>query len=176
LYPHEKDFLIMDVTGEATDIAFVKKGLLTDVATAPIGIFTIMRASKGSNAFAASAGDVIDPARNTNLSVRVKDAEAKWISALEAVLRDFSSRHALPRTMFLISDAQPSEYLKRTLDAEALHKLWLSDDPLTILPVLPSHFTPYVQTKGEAVGDPILMMLALAYEKQHMKDTSTKKK
>ncbi len=35
LYPHERDFLILDVTNENTNLAFVRHGLLVDVGTLP---------------------------------------------------------------------------------------------------------------------------------------------
>lgn len=166
-FPHQKDFVLLHVGGEATDLAFVKNGLLVDVASVPSGLRTIMRAAHTTEGgLHGSGGDVIDPALNTHFSMRVKEAQDAWVKQLTDTFRDFSSRHALSRTLFLLSEEGTSEYVKRLLNATDMHALWLSDDPLTVLPSVPSLWSTYVQVKGEAKGDVLLMMLALAYEKR----------
>jgi hypothetical protein len=56
------------------------------------------------------------------------------------------------------------EYLVRTLDDPILHSLWLSDEPLHIVPVLPEQFATSIRTAKDANGDIFLAILAL-YQK-----------
>jgi hypothetical protein len=156
VYPHEKDFLVVDVSGEATEIAFVKHGLLMSVMTTPIGV----------NRFKPERGGLVQPpqipgAAPVTPPVTTAPRESEWIEAVAMTLRIFSEGQALPRTLFLLADDDVRERIRTALDDAALRTLWLSDEPLTIIPVVPSHFIPYVGIGTEAQSDIFLMLLAL---------------
>ncbi len=172
LYPHENDYLILDIRGERSDLAFIQRGLLRDVGSIPHG-------TRGLLAIGRQASDLVSPAtplipqgtglgasylnaeRNAAFSARVESAEEEWMKELSKLLKDFSTRHALPRTLFLLADDDVRGFLLRTLDTPAFHTLWLSDEPLRIVPVTHTQFTPYVKTFGMANGDIFLDLLAL---------------
>ena len=177
LYPHEKDFLVVDVSGEGTDVAFVKRGLLIDVGSLRQGINALLDSGRraGLRSLAEEKQTArmpmtqpgyIHPERNTAFGVQAESAEREWLQTMSALLRAFANRHALPRTLFLLADDEVRSYLKRTLNSGALHTLWLSDSPLSIIPITPAQFLPYVQTRGLAQGDIFLSILALYYRKQ----------
>jgi hypothetical protein len=137
VYQHEKDFLVLNVSGESTDCAFVKQAILVNVASTPHGSNELMRTA-----------DAI---------VHSKE----WLAILAATLQEFSAQHALPRTLFLVADQESRDFLKDLVDAPMLRSLWLTDEPLTIIPVIPSHFTAFVKTRGSAEADVYLELLAL---------------
>lgn len=177
MYPHERDFLVLDVTGEGTDVAFVKRGLLIDVGTLSQGVNSLLdsgrRAGLRTVAEEKETAKIpmhqpgyINQNRNARFGLRAESAEKEWIETLSSVLREFAGRHALPRTLFLLADEEVRAYLKRALDNGTLHSLWLSDSPLGIIPISPPQFTPYLQTRGLAEGDIFLSILALFYKKQ----------
>lgn len=165
LYPHEKEFMLIDVSSEATDIACVHEGVLVDAATAPAGIGSIVRASGTGTGIHAVGGELVDPARTVKPNEAMQKAQDAWITSLRDTLSKMGETRALPRTVFLLSNKETRDYLKKTLGGDALHPLWLSDEPLKILPVIPSHFTPLVKTIAESEGDVSLMILALSYAK-----------
>ena len=145
IFPHEKDFLVLEVSGEATDIAFVKRGLLVDVATIPHGVNDLVRAER--------SGD------------RVEEIEKTWLETIESTFQETATRHALPRTLFLLADTEAREYLKRLLDANSMRSLWLTDDPLRVIAVVPAHFSEFVKNRGDSEGDVYLALLALYSKK-----------
>jgi len=179
LYPHERDFLILDVTGEATDLVFVRSGLILQVETLPQGINVLL--NSGRRAGILSVGEevileraaskqpgYIQPGRNVRFGVRALGAEKDWLENISSLLKKIAVKHALPRTLFLLSDFEVREYLKRTLDSSTLHTLWLSDSPLGIIPLTASQFSTHVAVKALAQGDVFLGILALYYKKQHV--------
>ena len=167
MYPHEKDFLIIDVEGEATDLAFVKRGLLTDVASIPQGTNALLAAvSRGHAAITEDSIGVIDTNRNAKFADMVGKLEEKWLCDISDALKEFSARHALPRTIFLLSDENTRGYLERLVNTKKLHSLWLSDEPLSVISLSPKHIAKYVQTRGSAEGDIFLAMMALYYNRQ----------
>lgn len=173
LYPHERDFLILEVAGEATDLAFVKRGLLTDVASIQQGTNTLVSAVTDlSHGELIQKGDadrgLIDLRRNEHFASRAAEVKEKWLDSLTAALKEFSARHALPRTVFLLADTETRGFLAGLLDDPSIHSLWLSDEPLAVIPLSPLHISEHVKTRGQAAGDLFLAMMALYYNKKLM--------
>jgi hypothetical protein len=176
LYPHEKDFLVLDVGSEATDLTFVKHGLLADVGTLPLGRNQLLSATRAAERMTVEeeVGTIkrtselpgyINHDRNVRFSARAEEARDKWLRGLADLLKKFAEQHPLPRTLFLITDPGARDFLKRTLDSDILHALWLSDEPLSILTVSPEHFSGKVRTQGSADADIFLSLLALYHQK-----------
>lgn len=168
LYPHQKDFLILDVSGTATDLAFVKSGLLVDVKCVHHGVQDLMKAARASGisgtgltGLGADTGGIIDPARNAHFTTRVGSVQQAWLDGLKEALTEIGSRHPLPRSLFLLADEDVRDYLRRLLHNETLHSLWLSEEPLAITPVLREQLATSVTYRGAAEGDTYLAMLAV---------------
>ncbi len=166
IYPHENDFLVLEVSGEATDIAFVKRGLLVDVTTIVHGINDLLRGSSNKEALTSDASHaLIDPTRNARFGARIEETEKAWLENIVKALQEASVRHALPRTLFLLAEPNSREYLRRLLDAPSMRSLWLTDDPLRVISVVPAHFAQFIKTRGDAGGDVFLALLALFSKK-----------
>ncbi|MEA2702044.1 MAG: hypothetical protein QOE22_753 [Candidatus Parcubacteria bacterium] len=139
LYPHEKDFLLMTVTNEATEAASVKRGHLMDAGTIACG----------SHGFTSGL-----------------DSGKVCADELSGLLREFAARHALPRTIFILAEDAAAEQVKTALNDPSLHALWLSDVPVSAISIQPSQFSAVVRTQGLAEGDSRLAALALAAARQ----------
>lgn len=170
LYPHQRDFLVFDVAGTATDVVFVKNGLLIDVRTLDAGVHDLLHAARvggvvpsGIVGIDSDSGGIIDPARNARFADKASQVQEAWLSSLRETLSDFSTRHPLPRTIFLLADGETRDFLRRLLDSDPLRSLWLSEEPFSIVPVLPQQFSETVVFRGSASGDAYLAMLALYY-------------
>lgn len=171
LYPHEKDFLILDVKAAGTELAFVKRKLLTSMTAIPLGtndlVDAVSLANKQELARTGDAEDgLIQMKRNEAFAALVSDAEQKWLDALAKALYECTAKQALPRTLFLLADFQVRGFLEGVLNASELRSIWLSDDPLKIITLAPTHFSKKVQVRGSAEGDLFLDMMALYYAKQ----------
>lgn len=171
LYPHEKDFLILEVEGEQTDLAFVKHGLLTDIASLPQGTNALLQAvSSVSHPELMQTGDtergLIDAKRNEAFASEISKVKEEWLASLTSALKGFAGRHALPRTIFLLADADARGFLEGLLDTPSIHALWLSDEPLGIIAMSPLHLSQHVRTRGKARGDVFLAMMALYFDKK----------
>lgn len=166
LYPHQKDFIVLDVSGTATDAAFIKRGLLADVRTVAHGTHELLEAGKvAAHAHSLPSIGMIDPLRNASFESRSAELEKTWLLGLREVFADFAEKQALPRMLFLLADDTARGFLKRVLEKSELRSLWLSDEPLSIVPLLPAHIAPYVKTRGLAEGDVYLALLALYCKK-----------
>ncbi|HWU24382.1 MAG TPA: hypothetical protein VN086_01345 [Candidatus Paceibacterota bacterium] len=176
LYPHERDFLVLDVATEDTDLAFVKAGLLVDVGTLQFGLNKLLDAThaaermtveeeNGAQPATSSQPGYINPDRNARFSERAETARDEWLKSLADLLKHFAQLHALPRTLFVVAQPNARDYLKRTLDSSILHELWLSDEPLSVIPITSEQFTGRLRTKAHAETPIFLSILAL-YQKK----------
>ncbi|MBU6323215.1 MAG: hypothetical protein KGI41_02985 [Patescibacteria group bacterium] len=167
VYPHERDYLIVDVTGEATAVSLVKRGILVDVATCSCGLNDLLRLAH-AHAGAGEAGALPDMRRLADDAVatrvddtRLGEARETWRTRFRETLADFASRFPLPRVVFLLSDADVRPFMQRLIVETPLPELRLSDEPFSVIPVAPEQLAPYIHTRGEAHADEFLSMLAL---------------
>ena len=167
LYPHEKNFIVVHVSGETTDIMLIKRGLLASAVSVSSGTNDLLRAARNADEQANAPGNarldfLVDRSKNESFRDRATRAEAAFLDEVGKGLRSFSERHALPRTIFLLAETDTREFLRHLLDADPLHSLWLSDEPLSIIPVLQKHATSKVRTTPATEEDVRLSLLAIS--------------
>lgn len=162
LYPHQKDFLLLDVSGSGTDVALVKRGMLVETRTVSYGTHDLERAARKAGQRAHLGADqMLDPEANKTFAEEAEAIERVWLTELKEVLAAFSGTRALPRTLFLLAHPSAREYLKRSLEGSELKSLWLSDEPLSVIAVSPANLATKVTTRGLGEGDLYLAVLAL---------------
>lgn len=162
LYPHQKDFIVIDVSGTATDALIAKQSTIAGVKSIPTGIHDLMQSVRRAT-HSGGGPAVIDPTRNQEFGPRAAEAEAVWLKGIENILSGFAAEHPLPRAVFLLADEHARDFLKRLIDQSALRTLWLSNDALSVIPLSPSHTAASVKARGQAEGDVFLSMLGLFY-------------
>lgn len=162
LYPAQKDFIVIDVSGTATDAMIVKQGVIGGVRSVPTGIHQLLAA--GRSAARSSEGSLmIDPVRNQSFAPRVAEVEGEWLKELHNMMSAFASEHPLPRAVFLLADEHARDFLKRLIDTSSLRTLWLSDESLAIIPFAPGHTAHSIKVRGLAEADVFLSMLGMFY-------------
>lgn len=163
LYPLQKDYIVLDVGGTSTDAIIVKKGVLAGIGSLPKGVHDLLQAGKEA---AHGAGGVsgTNHTRNATFATTVAAAETLWLAELRKMLAQFASEHPLPRAVFLLADESSREFLKQLIDSSTIRTLWLTEEPLSLIPLAPEHTSSVVKARGLAEGDIFLSMLALFYQ------------
>ena len=170
LYPHQKDFILLDVTGKGTDVLFVKHGIMKHVATVPQGTHDLLQTASLSWR-KQHEDETTTEHRSVNVIFKheTRAIEAVWIESLRDALQGFAVSDALPHTIFLLADTRVRDYLKRTVETSTLSSLWLSDTPLSVITVIPSHLSASLKTLGLGESDLFLGILALYGGKERIK-------
>ncbi len=177
LYPDEKNMLIIDITGEMTDVVLIKNGLLADITHTKRGLNVLrksardagIRTTNPSESFHAIEHAVlIDKEHNAQFTARMQQARALWLQDIAHILQTLNTRYVLPRAIFILVDEEAASFIKRQFDEEPiLKKIWLSSDPLSVMSLDAKRFSSFVTYKKESHGDPFLSILALyATQKQ----------
>jgi hypothetical protein len=149
LFPHEKRFLVVAVSRDATDIMMIRNGLLSSIIRAPHGVGTFPRA------------DATKSEDRTDTGAAMLAWRADWVGNVRDAFLALCRDAALPRALFLIAEDEYRSHIASALDVPALRSLWLSDESLSVIPVEPAHFTREVSIGESAKSDMFLMMLAL---------------
>ncbi len=161
LFPHEKDYLGLRVSGEASELLFVKHGTPLASVSIPCGLNEFSRAAQKFGMTGFPGDDAIDHAAIPGLQEEMAAANKKWAGAIAGCLKDFTAAHALPRTLFLVTDPEARAFIHKALDVPDIHALWLSDDPLSVITLEPSHFSSAVGGEPGATDEVQINMLAL---------------
>lgn len=156
-YPHEKDFLLIHVSEESTSILFADAGIVIDAAHVPVGLSSL--AKTGGNTFRSlPINGTTAPAPEDKPDA---SAENAWVEGASSAFKKFAERHALPRILFLVSDETAADALKKLFDTPAIHSLWLSDEPLTVIPVVSRLLSSLIKHQGDGVPDAALDLIGL---------------
>lgn len=171
LFPHERDFLILSVEGNSTSLAFTKHGVLVEVLESDHGISELLSAGRLAGHDSPVVIDraemlsrqpgYLHPERAASFETKSKQARDEWLGTLTDSLKTIAAHHALPRTIFLITSDEARGYLKRALDSSSIHTLWLSDEPLSVIPLSALQFSQKLVRAPGVDGDTTLAMLAL---------------
>lgn len=156
-YPHDKDFLLVLVSDEATNVLFAKQGILMDARSVPIGLSGL----ETHHPLRTLPVNGVLPETPEEHTPPPPSNEAEWTAGITGVLKEFATRHALPRIVFLAANDGSAGSLKRFLDTPEMHALWLSDEPLTIIPVISRLLSSLIKHQGQADADVMLDLNAL---------------
>ena len=89
---------------------------------------------------------------------------AAWLKNISGKLARLAERFPLPRTIFLLTKEKDLASERKTLDVANLGSLWLSDNPPTIISLVPSHIIGLVQEAASTTPDLPLLLMALYYQ------------
>lgn len=156
-YPHEKDFLLLQVSEESTSVLFTSRGMVIDAAHVPVGLSSL--AKNGAHTFRTLP--INETEATVSMTVSDSSAEQAWVEGASTAFKKFAERHALPRNLFLIADEVAADALKHLFDTPTIHGLWLSDEPLRVIPVVSRLLSSLIKHHGEGEPDPTLDLIAL---------------
>ncbi|MBU4480274.1 hypothetical protein KKG48_02430 [Patescibacteria group bacterium] len=145
VFDSKDDFIFLDVSGEATDISFVKDDVLMETQTFPVGkkafIKEIMKSFKVTNEIAVSLLKTYNAGQTeTRFAEKIKgalnDTGKKWVKFLEDGMLDLSQGSILPKTIFILADDEIGEIIKKIIEKDKFTKLVFPGYNKTSNPIL----------------------------------------
>ena len=132
IFEMEDNFIFIDVSGEVTDISFVKEDVLRETQSFPIGrnsfIKKIMDYFGVSHKIAISILETYtkglsDEKTKIKIEKTLEDLKKEWLGFLENSMFDLSKGAILPRTIFLTTDNDIEKVISETIKQEKFVKL-----------------------------------------------------
>lgn len=176
LYPDKKNMLVIDITGEATDVVLIKDGLLKDIVHTNSGLNILRKSARDAGIRSAEPSEsfhaienaiLLDKEHNARFTARMQQIHALWLQDIAQILQTLNAQYVLPKTIFFLVDEEAVSFIKRQFNEEPIFKkIWLSLDPLSIISLGAKQFTPFVTYDKKTRGDPFLSILALYAQQQ----------
>jgi cell division ATPase FtsA len=126
-YQTLKDFLIVDISGEMTDIGLFKGSVLQNIVTIPRGIHYFVRKLQKDCSFDKNTAlshlnliydDKIHETCAPKSRTLVKRVEKEWLSEINDVVKDTWTNQVIPPTIFVTVDNNANELAKNILTSK----------------------------------------------------------
>lgn len=172
IFPTEKNFLFLDITGEATDVSSVEDDLLTKTVSFPRGKNFFIREisarlrtvhEEATTLFSMFLREELDAVRQKEVAGIVAQAEKEWLMRFEKAIRTLSENGTPPLKIFFTADSDITP-LFSTLISKAKSELLM--DAVFDVQYLDQHIvSKFVSFETEVIRDPFLVVEALFAEK-----------
>ncbi len=170
----EHDFLLVDVSGEVTEVSVVKGGRLSESVSFPLGRNFLARAlAAGCGISCREALSLLavhfSGRGNEDFTKRflpaVSRVEKEWMGGFEECLSHVAGEAFLPHTTFVAADREIAPWITAAIQDEALYQHTLTAKPFLVNLADEKIFDSYVTFGPGVAKDPFLMVDALFVDK-----------
>ncbi len=136
IFELEDDFIMLDVSGEVTDVSYIRNDKLKEIQTFPIGkntfVRNIIKTFKTNYSSAVSLLNTyvqgkLDVNTTQHLEVSLSDVKKDWVRFLEDRMLSLSDGAILPRTIFVVADENVGDILIKAIKECHFTKLVFPD-------------------------------------------------
>ncbi len=163
---HEnRNYFLLDISGEVTDLSVVKDGKLLETRSFPFGSNTVVRllASRLGLTILESESLLVT-FYGGHLSVShsmrsvIKSAGSEWTSFFSRELKEISSQILLPRDIFLTADEPYALWFKGIIESENIRSLTPTGKPFSVILLDGKVFSQHCLFAPGADKDPFLVI------------------
>jgi hypothetical protein len=142
MYPKQENFLLLDVGGEVTNVAMVKKNILHESISFPSGRNFLTRG------VASSLGCTLNEANSLisllkdghaeksvveKLETVMNQLKAKWLKQFQESLVNISNDISIPSTIYMTADKDLADFFCQTIKSEQFNQYTLTESKFEIV-------------------------------------------
>lgn len=170
LYSHQDDFLLVDIGGEVTDISMVKKNILRESFSFPLGRNSIVRG------VASTLNYSLDEAKSSvslfkdghaestmvkKLEPLINKLKNDWLQKFQESLASLSHDISIPPVIYMAIDKDFVGFFSEIIKTEQFNQYTLTDSKFEVIVLSPQMFQGMVLFEGEVGRDPFLTIDAI---------------
>ncbi len=142
ILPQQDDFLLVDIAGEVTDISLVRKNVLCNSVSYPLGYnFMVRSVASSLGCTLSEAGSFISlyKDRHAGKSIEGKlesimdELKTKWLKGFQESLVDLSSDISLPATVFATVDYSLADFFSNIIQTEQSNLYALTESKFKVI-------------------------------------------
>ncbi len=142
IYTHSESFLLINIGGEMTDISMVKKNILRESVSFPLGFNFMIRgiasASRSSLGEAKSMISLLKDGHATesvenNLGPALDKVKKEWLSKFQESLSNLSNDISVPATIYLVVEKEMEAFFAETIKTEQFNQYTLTESKFEII-------------------------------------------
>ena len=136
LYPMSKDYVVVDVTSQLTELLIIKNNILRDSASTPKGKYFVMQSiAKSMISNLESSETLISSYMDNKLDqeslIKVENAiniaKKEWLADLSVALKHITSNGSLPKQFYLFAPHGARMIFKHFLESEEYQQFALAE-------------------------------------------------
>ena len=170
MHAHSENFLLINIGGEVTEISIIKKNILRESISFPLGLnFLIRGIAVGLHCSLGEAesyfslfqdGHAAEPAEKTLSSVVAK-LKLEWLHQFQESLANLSNDVSVPADIYLTLDKEIASFFSETIKTEQFNQYTLTESKFTITLLDPEIFHGLAEFETNVVRDIFLIMDAI---------------
>lgn len=169
LFYNDDNFLLVDISGEVSDVSIVYNDILYETASFPLGKNSIIRELRKEEKMLPEEAHTAlrlsaEGALSSPAALAVTRVEKRWLDALKEALKSLGDDLPLPQKMFVTADRDVSLWFEKTLQKGDFSEVAYAAQPFSPLFLGHKELHPHVSFGREAF-DPFIAVLALFLER-----------
>jgi len=167
MYIYSDSFLLINVGGEVTDISMVKKHILRESISFPLGInFMVRKIASILNCSLSEAKSYIslfmDGHASESISQKlgpdIDKLKKEWQQKFQKSLANLSNDISIPATIYIIVDKNEADFFSKIIETEQFNQYTLTESKFRIIFLGAEVFHGMVEFEGNIVRDPGLII------------------
>ncbi|MBS3913970.1 MAG: hypothetical protein KG003_05695 [Bacteroidetes bacterium] len=167
MFVNQESFLLVNIGGEVTDISMVKKEVIRESISFPIGEnFIIRRLAKGLKTTFDEArsfmtiyneGHMADALLKKTDPV-ITEIRTEWLRNFQESLRNLTNDISIPATIFITVNKDLADFFSKTIKTEQLNQYTLTESKFRMLFLSIESLHGIAIVKDDVVRDPFLII------------------
>ena len=173
MFEKERDFLLLDVTGELTEMAVIRHSTIAKTLSFPYGRNTIIRnVATKNNSIPEDASSRIKLAllsEDTTTREILLEEEKKWIEMFGKACADLSSgMNPLPQSVFLVADSNHESWFRGMIERVDFSQFTTTKEAFEVTPLIDKQMEGACILGDKVVRDDFLIVDSLFYNREYL--------
>ena len=142
IYAHEEDFLLINIDGEITDISMIKKNILHESISFPLGVNFLTREVASLSDFSiGEAKSFVSLLKDEHASKSVvkkfdpviDKLKMEWLRKFQESLSNLCNDISIPATIYLLIDREMADFFSEVIKNEQFNQYTLTNSKFKII-------------------------------------------
>lgn len=165
MFALQEDFLLVDIAGEMTDISLIKKDILIDSISYPLGRnFIIRKVAENLNCTLGEAKSIFSVFKDGHMEKSIlkkfepfiNKLKIEWLSGFQKSIISLSNDISVPSTIFITVDQDLADFFSEIIKTEQLNQYTLTESKFKIIFLDAKAFLGTVAFSDEVERDPFI--------------------
>jgi len=161
------DFILIDIGGEVTEISMVKKNLLRESTSYPLGYNVVIREiaklfkrnfDEAKSLFALYQSGHIEEKEKQKVEFIIKETKDKWLGQFQSSLANLSHDISVPATLFVTIHPKVAPFFIELIRSEQFNQYTLTQSKFKVILLGPDTLHNSVTFRDSADLDVFLMI------------------
>ncbi|MFZ2205261.1 MAG: hypothetical protein WAV23_01580 [Minisyncoccia bacterium] len=167
MFINQKDFLLVDIGGEVTDISLIKNDILCESISFPLGKnFIIRKASSVLKTSLHEAKSLVslykDGHANEQTERKLKpvvdELKLEWLKNFQMSLGNLSNNISVPSSIFVMADQDLADFFSGTIKMEQFNQYALTESKFNVVLLDTKTLHGFVVLEKNIIRDPSLII------------------